>query len=90
MAKVKPIVAVTYRYSRTGKMNKYGNPEYKRTNKRETKLQDTSFRVLGQKAYSNAKKRKDTYVTFAKPKVQSVTRRYSNGDKTVTYYRRAK
>ena len=88
--KVNPIQAVTYRYEKTGQTNKYGNSKYKRIgNPRITTLSDTSFKVVGAKNYKTAKARKDTYVTFDKPRVKSVTRRHGN-TKTITYFRRAK
>lgn len=86
---VKPIVATTYMYKFAGVDSKTGRNLYTRTAKRINTLKDTNFRVLGQRTYQTAKKRKDTYVTFAKPRVQKVTRRHGN-TKSVTYFSRSK
>lgn len=86
---VKPILAITYKYQLVGVDPKTGRNVYKRVSKRVTPLKDTSFKKLGQKTYQTAKSRKDTYVTFAKPRVQKVTRRHGD-TKSVTYFSRSK
>lgn len=87
--RVKPIVAKTYNYKLVGVDPKTHRNLYERVSVRVTPLNDTSFRVLGQRTYQTAKKRKDTYVTFSKPRIAKVTRRHGN-TKSVTYFKRGK
>lgn len=81
---------VTYRYKKTGVNKKTGKSVYTRVGKSVRPSQHTSFQVLGQRTYKANKGKKNTYVAFAKPRVKSVTRTYSNGTKTVTYFKRGK
>ena len=86
----KKINYVQYKYVKTGVNEKTGKNIYERVGKSTRPSPHTNFRVLGQTMYRENKGKKNTYVAFHKPRIKSVTRTYSNGTKTVTYFKRGK
>ncbi len=88
--KIKTIQAVTYKYTPTGRVNKNGYPERKRTSVRVTNTGHTSMRYIGQKVYKDAKRNHRGFVKFKDPQIECLIDTRKDGTKYVTYYRRAK
>lgn len=81
----------------TGRKNQYGNSEYETVGSPSVKvLKNTNFTNLKKNLYEQSKKSNNVYVSYGKPtyritkvrpRVKSVTVRYANGDKQVSYYK---
>ena len=93
------IERITYVMTPTGKLNQYGHPEYARKEVTKKRMTQTNFSDLKKDIYNNSKDRKDVYVKYARPtysiyehpkKLESVTRRFEDGHKEVSYYKPVK
>ncbi len=81
----------------TGKKNSYGNIEYTTVGDPKIKvIKNTNFSNLKKDLYEQSKKKDNVYIDYTKPiyritkvppRIKSVTVRYTNGDKQVSYYK---
>lgn len=81
----------------TGNKNRYGNTEYMTVGKPNVKVKrNTNFSNLKQELYEQSKANNNVYIRYSEPvyrvrkippRINSVTVRYANGDKRVSYYK---
>lgn len=91
------IKMMTYRKVPTGSVNQYGNPVYvTEGTPREKIRKNTNFAEVNKETYNASLGNKNIFVNYAKPtyqirkmprKIRSVTKRFSDGSKEVTYFK---
>lgn len=90
------VKSTTYVKTPTGRLNRYGRPEYETTNIRERVYKDANFSEIKKKTYEKSKKDKNVYVRYSKPtysiyshpkRLVNVTKKFADGHKEVTYYK---
>lgn len=91
------IKVTTYKKVPTGKMNRFGKPEYVTQGKPNVKIRkNTNFAELNKATFNSSVRNENVFVNYSKPtyqirkmprRINSVTKKFSDGSKEVTYFK---